>query len=95
MQIAAQAAKAEERALAERLEVLELVLSDGSIHPYKGKFLMADREIDPATGAILLVGQFPNPGNVLRPGQSAVVRLNHELVEDLTALRKGALVSNK
>jgi RND family efflux transporter MFP subunit len=53
---------------------LELVLSDGSTYQHKGKFMFADRQVNPSTGAILLIGQFPNPGNALRPGQYAKVR---------------------
>jgi len=36
--------------------------------------LFADRQVDQTTGAILLTAQFPNPGNVLRPGEYAKVR---------------------
>jgi membrane fusion protein (multidrug efflux system) len=57
----------------ERLQ-LELILADGTVYPHKGKFLFADRQVDQSTGAILLIGRFPNPGNVLRPGQYAKVR---------------------
>jgi membrane fusion protein (multidrug efflux system) len=53
---------------------LELILSDGSTYAHRGKFMFADRQVDPSTGAILLTGEFPNPGNVLRPGQYAKVR---------------------
>ena len=53
---------------------LDLVLSDGTPYPHKGKFLFADRQVNPTTGAIVLTGQFPNPGNALRPGQYAKVR---------------------
>ena len=53
---------------------LELILADGSAYPHQGKFLFADRQVDQSTGAILLTGEFPNPGNVLRPGQYAKVR---------------------
>lgn len=53
---------------------LELILSDGTVYPHKGAFLFADRQVNPATGAILLTGEFPNPGNALRPGQYAKVR---------------------
>lgn len=53
---------------------LELILADGTMHPQKGRFLFADRQVDPGTGALMLVGQFPNSGNVLRPGQYAKVR---------------------
>jgi membrane fusion protein (multidrug efflux system) len=47
---------------------LELILSDGSVHPYKGQFSFADRQVNSSTGAIQLTGLFPNPGNRLRPG---------------------------
>ncbi len=53
---------------------LDLILADGSVYPHKGKFLFADRQVDQTTGAILLTAQFPNPGNILRPGQYAKVR---------------------
>jgi membrane fusion protein (multidrug efflux system) len=47
---------------------LDLILSDGTVHPYKGRFSFADRQVDSSTGAIQLTGLFPNPGNRLRPG---------------------------
>ncbi len=53
---------------------LELILADGSTYPQKGKFSFADRQVNPATGAIQLTGIFPNPGNRLRPGQYGRVR---------------------
>jgi len=57
----------------ERLQ-LELILADGTTYAHKGKFLFVDRQVDQSTGAIQLMGQFPNPGNMLRPGQYAKVR---------------------
>src|SRR5216684_3950145 len=53
---------------------LELILSDGSTYPEKGSFFFADRQVDQKTGAIRMAGIFPNPGNVLRPGQFGRVR---------------------
>src|SRR5215468_1869650 len=53
---------------------LELVLADGATYPQKGSFYFADRQVDQKTGAIRLAGVFPNPGNVLRPGQYGRVR---------------------
>jgi RND family efflux transporter MFP subunit len=53
---------------------LELILADGTTYPHKGKFLFADRQVDQSTGAILMTGVFPNPGNILRPGQYGKVR---------------------
>jgi membrane fusion protein (multidrug efflux system) len=53
---------------------LELILADGTNYPQSGSFFFADREVDQKTGAIRLAGIFPNPGNVLRPGQYGRVR---------------------
>ena len=65
--------------------VLELVLADGSTYPKKGKFYAADRHVDAQTGAIRLAGVFPNPDNVLRPGQYGRVRF-------VSYVRPGALL---
>ena len=48
---------------------LQLELADGTRYPYKGKVIFVDRQIDPETGTIRMVAAFPNPGNILRPGQ--------------------------
>jgi len=64
---------------------LELILTDGSLHPQKGKILLADRQVDSTTGTIRIVAAFPNPGNILRPGQYGRVRVE-------TNIKKGALL---
>jgi membrane fusion protein (multidrug efflux system) len=64
---------------------LEMILANGAPYPHKGKFMFADRQVNQSTGAILLIGVFPNPGNILRPGQYAKVRA-------ATAMRTGALL---
>jgi len=53
---------------------LKLILADGTEHPSPGRFSFADRQVDATTGAIQLTALFPNPGNILRPGQYAMVR---------------------
>jgi membrane fusion protein (multidrug efflux system) len=64
---------------------LELILADGSVHPSKGAFAFADRQVDVKTGTIKVAALFPNPQNVLRPGQFAKVRAQ-------TTVKKGALL---
>ena len=56
----------------------ELIRADGKVHPYKGRFLAADREVEPKTGTIRISAIFANPGNILRPGQYARVRIKME-----------------
>ena len=63
-----------ERDVANEKLQLDLVLADGTTYPHQGKFFVADREVNQKTGSIRLGGIFPNPGNVLRPGQYAKVR---------------------
>jgi membrane fusion protein (multidrug efflux system) len=76
--------EAERQAKEKQLD-LELILADGTKYPRAGKFFVADRQVDVKTGAIRLAGLFPNPGNILRPGQFGRVRT-------ATDVRAGALL---
>lgn len=58
----------------QRSQDLELILADGSVYPETGSINFADRQVDPATGTLLLQASFPNPDKLLRPGQFARVR---------------------
>jgi membrane fusion protein, multidrug efflux system len=64
---------------------LELILGDGTIFEHRGHALLVNREVDSRTGTIQVRAEFPNPGNVLRPGQYARIRA-------VTEVRKGALL---
>jgi membrane fusion protein, multidrug efflux system len=64
---------------------LEIILADGSIYGHKGKVIILNRQVDVKTGTITLEGEFPNPENLLRPGQFAKVRA-------VTTVKKGALL---
>jgi membrane fusion protein (multidrug efflux system) len=58
----------------DRAEGLALILADGSLYKYRGKGDFINREVDPTTGAILMQASFPNPKQLLRPGQFARLR---------------------
>jgi membrane fusion protein (multidrug efflux system) len=64
---------------------LTLTLSNGSVYPRTGRVDFVDREVDPQTGTIRLVGVFPNPDHLLREGEFAHVRAQ-------TSLHKGAIL---
>lgn len=64
---------------------LQLILSDDSTYAYRGRILFADRQVNSQTGTINLVGAFPNPRGLLRPGEYAQIRA-------LTRILKGALL---
>jgi len=72
-------------ATAQRIGQLELVLSDGTTFPHPGRLIFTDRQVDVKTGTIAAVGLFPNPGNLLRPGQYAKVRAE-------TGVERGAIL---
>ena len=63
----------------------ELILGNGEVYPKKGKFYALDRSLDPKTGSIRYYVTFPNPGNILRPGQFGNVRF-------VADMKKGAMV---
>jgi RND family efflux transporter MFP subunit len=63
----------------------DLILADGSVYPYKGVGLLTNRQVDTTTGSIQLVCSFPNPQNILRPGQFGRLRAAPEI-------RRGALL---
>jgi len=63
----------------------ELILGNGELYPRKGKFYALDRNLDVKTGSIRYEVTFPNPGNILRPGQFGNVRF-------VADMKKGAMV---
>jgi membrane fusion protein (multidrug efflux system) len=63
----------------------QLILSNGNVYPQKGQFYALDRSLDVKTGSIRYEVTFPNPGNVLRPGQFGKVRF-------VADIKKGAMV---
>jgi RND family efflux transporter MFP subunit len=64
---------------------LELILGDGSVYERKGTIYFADREVNPATGTIRVAGVFPNPNDLLRPGEYGRIRAS-------VRTREGALL---
>jgi membrane fusion protein (multidrug efflux system) len=63
----------------------DLILGNGEVYPKKGKFYALDRNLDVKTGSIRYEVTFPNPGNILRPGQFGKVRF-------VADMKKGAMV---
>ena len=70
---------------------LELVLADGSVYPYKGKFVIVDRAVDLKTGTLTIISEFPNPQGQLRPGQFGRVRANVDVAENAILVPKRAI----
>jgi membrane fusion protein (multidrug efflux system) len=63
---------------------LTLTLSNGDKYPKQGHIVFVDRQLNAQTGAIRIAAAFPNPGNLLRPGQfgrvSAETHVQHNVI---------------
>jgi membrane fusion protein (multidrug efflux system) len=64
---------------------VELNLADGTVHPHKGRLDTVERNIDPTTGTLAMTLTFPNPEQLLRPGQYGRVRFDADV-------KKGAVL---
>jgi membrane fusion protein (multidrug efflux system) len=60
----------------------ELILIDGSVYPYPGKFLFINRQVDVTTGTFKAAASFPNTNNLLRPGQYGNIRVTMSVNKD-------------
>ncbi|HEY2744357.1 MAG TPA: efflux RND transporter periplasmic adaptor subunit [Polyangia bacterium] len=89
-------------ALAERLNhvnepryanarIIELILLDGHVHPYQVRRVIVNRQVDPSTGTLLIQALFPNPGNILRPGLFAKVRVRSGAQSDVVLVPERAV----
>src|SRR5215813_385104 len=69
----------------------ELILGNGELYPRKGSFYALDRSLDVKTGSIRYYVTFPNPGNVLRPGQFGNVRFVADMKKDAMVIPQEAV----
>ena len=60
----------------------DLILADGSVYPYRGTGLLTNRQVDITTGTIQVVCSFPNPQNLLRPGEFGRLRAAPDIRRD-------------
>lgn len=70
---------------------LTLTLANGEMYPYKGRIDFVDRQLNAQTGAIRIAAAFPNPGNLLRPGQFGRVRAETEIRHNAVLVPQAAL----
>ncbi|HEX4265582.1 MAG TPA: efflux RND transporter periplasmic adaptor subunit [Verrucomicrobiae bacterium] len=70
---------------------LDLILSDGSTYPEKGKFYFADRQVSIDTGTLQIVGLFSNENFMLRPGQYSRVRAQTQTITNALVVPQRAV----
>jgi len=71
---------------------LTLTLSNGEVYPAKGHIAFVDRQVNSQTGAIRIAAAFPNPNNILRPGQFGRVKANTEIRHNAILVPQAAVV---
>src|SRR4051794_6329965 len=69
----------QERLAHEKELRFDLILADGTTYPHAGEWFAADNQVDVRTGSLRVAAAFPNPGNILRPGQFARIRVLSEV----------------
>lgn len=71
---------------------LTLTLSNGDEYPNEGHIAFVDRQVNSQTGAIRVAAAFPNPHNLLRPGQFGRVKANTEVRRQAVLVPQVAVV---
>jgi membrane fusion protein (multidrug efflux system) len=71
---------------------MELIFPDGSTYPQPGKFYAAQRQVDSKTGTLQIAGEFPNPLNVLKPGQFVRVRVRTNVHKNALLVPQRAVI---
>jgi membrane fusion protein, multidrug efflux system len=70
---------------------LQLTLANNETYPRTGHIIFVDRQMNAQTGAIQIAAEFPNPGNVLRPGQFGRVRAMTEVRRNAISIPQEAI----
>jgi membrane fusion protein (multidrug efflux system) len=70
---------------------IELILGDGSTYSEKGRIDLANRQVDPQTGSLLMQAVFTNKQNLIRPGQYVKVRFKTDEYKDAVMVPQQAV----
>jgi membrane fusion protein (multidrug efflux system) len=70
---------------------LTLTLANGSVFPHTGRIIFIDRQMNQQTGAIRIAAEFPNPGNILRPGQFGRVKAQTDVLHNALLVPQSAV----
>lgn len=71
---------------------LVLLLADGTEHTELGTIIASAQSISAETGTYTLEASFPNPNNLLLPGQFARVRAQYRVLENAVVIPRRAIV---
>jgi RND family efflux transporter MFP subunit len=70
---------------------LKLTLTNGQVYPQTGRIFFVDRAVSAQTGSIRIAASFPNPGNLLRPGQFGRISANTTVLHNAVVVPQRAV----
>jgi RND family efflux transporter MFP subunit len=70
---------------------LKLTLTNGQAYPQTGRIIFVDRAVSAQTGSIRIAASFPNPGNLLRPGQFGRISANTTVLHNAVLVPQRAV----
>ena len=73
----------------------QMILDNGETYQHLGQFYAANRQVDIQTGTIQIQATFPNPDNILRPGQYAKIRVAAGVVHNALLVPQDAVLETQ
>jgi membrane fusion protein (multidrug efflux system) len=70
---------------------LELTLATGTVYPQQGQVRFKNNQVDVKTGTVRMVGEFPNPNQILIPGMFVRVRARIGMLKDALVVPQRAV----
>jgi membrane fusion protein (multidrug efflux system) len=70
---------------------LKLTLANNQVYPQPGRIVFVDRSVSAQTGSIRLAASFPNPGNLLRPGQFGQISAQTQVLQNAVVVPQRAV----
>ena len=71
---------------------LQLTLANGEQYPHPGSIIFVDRSVSAQTGALRIAASFPNPGDLLRPGQFGRIKAQTDIKHDAVLIPQRAMM---
>jgi len=73
----------------------QIRLANGNLYPHKGEVYVVNNEVDPQTGTIAIRLKFPNPDQLILPGQYVTVLLIDAKPEKQVVIPQSAVQQNQ
>jgi membrane fusion protein (multidrug efflux system) len=73
---------------------VQLIQADGRVYPLSGQLKVAEKTVDPNTGAVYLRAEFPNPKTELMPGGFVRIRLAQASMPSAITVPQRAVLMN-